>query len=173
MFFKNFSLITLSVLLVGCTSIPDKVTPINQFELNRYLGDWYEIARLDHSFERGLENVTANYSMRDDGGVTVINKGFSAKDGEWSEAKGKAYFVKSEQEGYLKVSFFGPFYGSYIIFGLDKENYNYAFISGPNLSYLWLLARTPTVDQKVIDEFIRESSKIGFNIDNLIFVNQN
>lgn len=150
--------------------MPEKVTPVKEFELNRYLGKWYEIARLDHSFERGLERVTAEYSLRDDGGVAVVNRGFSPDRDEWKVAEGKAYFVNDKNEGYLKVSFFGPFYGSYVIFELDKQNYNYAFISGPDTSYLWLLSRTPRVPQDLIDNFIKRSKDIGFDVNDLIFV---
>ena len=106
----------------------DKQISVSDFEINKYLGKWYEIARLDHSFERGLDKVSAEYSLREDGGIKVVNKGYSNRDKDWSEAEGKAYFVKSKDEGLLKVSFFGPFYGSYIIFELDKENYQYSFV---------------------------------------------
>jgi apolipoprotein D and lipocalin family protein len=150
--------------------MPESVQPITGFELDRYLGKWYEIARLDHSFEKGLSQVTAEYSMRTDGGVLVVNRGFSESKNEWKEAEGKAYFVNSDSEGFLKVSFFGPFYGSYVIFELDHENYQYAFISGPNAKYLWLLSRTPSVGQEVIDKFIEMSSSHGFDTDSLIFV---
>ena len=98
----------LSLLLTGCIGYPEKVKPITGFELNRYVGKWYEIARLDHSFERGLERVTAEYSFREDGGITVKNRGFSNKNGKWNEALGKAFFTGNSSEGYLKVSFFGP-----------------------------------------------------------------
>lgn len=158
----------LAMLISGCTGIPQDITPVTGFELDRYLGKWYEVARLDHSFERGLEQVSAEYSIRDDGGVKVINRGFSAVNGEWREAEGKAYFVRSPDEGYLKVSFFGPFYGSYIIFELDKD-YRYAFVCGPDRSYLWLLARTPAVPKQVMELFITRSKALGFNVDQLIF----
>ncbi|MCL4137228.1 UNVERIFIED_CONTAM: hypothetical protein GTU68_043429 [Idotea baltica] len=131
--------------------MPEAVKPVSEFELNRYLGKWYEIARLDHSFERGLSQITADYSLQDNGRVAVVNRGFSAEEGQWQEAEGKAYFVNSTSEGYLKVSFFGPFYGSYIVFELDKEAYQYAFVSGPNTEYLWLLSRTPTVTPEILD----------------------
>lgn len=140
---KHFLVAGFALLLTGCLGMPDTVQPVEKFELDRYLGKWYEIARLDHSFERGLEQVTAEYSLRDDGGVSVVNRGYSTEKEEWSEAEGKAYFARSPDEGYLKVSFFGPFYGSYVVFELDQENYQYAFVSGPNHEYLWLLARTP------------------------------
>ncbi|MFC1684758.1 lipocalin family protein, partial [Pseudomonadota bacterium] len=132
-----------ALLLTGCLGMPDTVKPVNNFELNRYLGKWHEIARLDHSFERGLEKITAEYSMRDDGGVSVINRGYSVEKDEWKVAEGKAYFVDDEDIGYLKVSFFGPFYGSYVVFEIDQEGYEYAFVSGPDRSYLWLLSRNP------------------------------
>jgi apolipoprotein D and lipocalin family protein len=152
--------------------IPEKVTPVQNFDLERYLGKWYEIARLDHSFERGLKQVTAEYSLRKDGGVSVVNRGFLVDEEEWKEAEGKAYFVGDPEEGYLKVSFFGPFYGSYVIFGLDQEKYQYAFISGPDLSYLWLLSRKPVLESEIIARFTREANRLGFNTDELIFVEQ-
>jgi len=154
----------------GCLGIPEGVRPVDDFDLNSYLGRWYEIARLDHSFERGLSNVTADYALREDGGVKVVNRGFSPSENRWKKVEGKAYFADGTHEGYLKVSFFGPFYGSYVVFDLDKENYQYAFVSGYNQSYLWLLARTPTVDRELIDRFIERSKKLGFDTDELIFV---
>jgi apolipoprotein D and lipocalin family protein len=156
----------------GCMGMPKSVTPVNNFELTRYLGKWYEIARLDHSFERDMVQVFAEYSMREDGGVHVKNKGFSTKTNTWSEIDGKAYFVGKTDEGYLKVSFFGPFYGSYIIFELDKENYQYAFVTGPNTSYLWLLSRTPTIDDELRSRFIQKAGQLGFQTSEIIFVNQ-
>ncbi len=157
-------------LITGCLGMPDKVEPIEDFELNQYLGKWYEVARLDHSFERGLSKVSAEYSIKQDGGVKVLNKGFSEADNEWQEAEGKAYFVNEDSQGYLKVSFFGPFYGSYVIFELEKENYQYAFVSGPNTDYLWLLSRTPTVEPEILEKFIKLSKQRGFNTDELIYV---
>ncbi|GLT18407.1 outer membrane lipoprotein Blc [Vibrio zhanjiangensis] len=167
---KNILIACVLLILSGCLGMPKSVEPVDNFELNRYLGTWYEIARLDHSFERGLSDVTAQYSLRSDGGVSVVNKGYSSKSKEWQEALGKAFFVDSPSEGYLKVSFFGPFYGSYVVFELDKENYSYAFISGPDHDYLWLLSRTPTISQTVIDKFERMSKQRGFDINNLIYV---
>lgn len=158
-----------SLLLSGCLGMPKAVEPVEQFELNNYLGKWYEIARLDHSFERGLSQVTADYSLRSDGGVRVINRGFSAENNEWKEAVGKSYFVDSISEGYLKVSFFGPFYGSYVVFELE-ENYQYAFISGPSTDYLWLLSRTPTIEASVIEKFESMSKARGFNTNDIIYV---
>jgi len=159
-------------ILSGCVGIPEGIKPVENFQLDRYLGQWHEIARLDHSFERGLSKVTADYSLREDGGINVVNRGFSADNNAWQEAQGKAYFVNNTDKGHLKVSFFGPFYGSYIVFELDTVGYQYAFISGPDKDYLWLLARTPTVKPEVIDKFISMSKSIGFDTSALIFVNQ-
>ena len=169
---RKYLILLFSFLFSGCVTVPKGVQPVDGFDLSRYLGKWYEIARLDHSFERGLDKVTAEYSRRDDGGVKVLNRGFSIKDNKWKEAEGKAYFVKDPTDGFLKVSFFGPFYGSYVVFELDKEKYQYAFISGPDTSYLWFLSRTPTVSRELIDRFIKKAKEIGFNTDNIIFVNQ-
>lgn len=166
---------TLLILLVGaltaCTGIPEGVEPVDDFALPRYLGKWYEIARLDHSFERGLSKVTAEYSLRDDGGVRVINRGYSSAKGEWEQAEGKAYFVGDPDLGHLKVSFFGPFYGSYVIFELD-DDYRYSMISGPDRSYLWLLSRTPEVDDALKQRFVKKARALGFDADALIFVDQ-
>jgi apolipoprotein D and lipocalin family protein len=170
---RLLSIISLSILLSGCLSIPQNVKPVDGFELNKYLGKWYEIARLDHSFERGLDNVTAEYFLRDDGGVKVINKGFLATENKWKEAEGKAYFVRDPQQGYLKVSFFGPFYGAYVVFELDKEAYQYTFVTSYDKSYLWLLARTPTVSDALLDQFVQRAAELGFETDKLIFPKQN
>ncbi|MCH9638326.1 MAG: lipocalin family protein [Betaproteobacteria bacterium] len=170
---RTFLLLFLSLILIGCIGVPKGVVPVKNFDETKYLGKWYEIARLDHSFERGLSRVTAEYELRSDGGIKVVNRGFSVAENRWKEADGKAYFVKASNEGYLKVSFFGPFYGSYIVFDLDKENYQYAFVSGQNTSYLWLLSRTPTISKEVIERFITKSKALGFDTNSLIFVEQN
>ena len=143
---------------------------IEGFELDRYLGTWYEIARLDHSFERGLTNVTANYGMREDGGVRVLNRGFDAEKNAWDEAEGKAYFVEGPDKGYLKVSFFWLFYGSYVVFELDHEQYQYALVSGPDKSYLWILSRTPEMKKDLKDKLIAKATALGFDTGKLIFV---
>ncbi|MCE0557716.1 lipocalin family protein [Motilimonas sp. E26] len=161
-----------ALLLNACTGLPAGITPVTPFSSERYLGTWYEIARLDHSFERGLNQVSATYSMREDGGIKVLNKGFNTAEQTWQEAEGKAYFVRDDNEGYLKVSFFGPFYGAYVVFDLDQENYQYSFIAGNNRDYLWLLSRTPTVTDAVKQDFIQQAKALGFNTDALIFVEQ-
>ncbi|MFD1008582.1 MULTISPECIES: lipocalin family protein [Oceanisphaera] len=156
-------------LLAGCTGMPEGVTPVKNFDSERYLGTWYEIARLDHSFEQGLEQVSAEYQQRDDGGLRVINRGIDAQSGEQKEAQGKAYFVNGEQEGHLKVSFFGPFYSSYVVFELG-DNYEYAFISGYNHDYLWLLARQSEVSPQLKTQFVARAKALGFATEDLIWV---
>jgi apolipoprotein D and lipocalin family protein len=156
--------------LAGCTGVPEGVEPITGFELERYLGTWYEVARLDHRFERGLSEVTASYSLREEGGVQVVNRGFNAAKGEWKEADGKAFFIEEPDVGRLKVSFFGPFYGAYNIIELDKENYEYSMITGPNRSYLWILARTPALDPATLERLVARAAELGFATDELIFV---
>ena len=161
-----FSLLTLT----GCYGYPKTVTPVQGFDLDRYSGRWYEIARLDHSFERGMDKVTADYRILENGSVEVINRGYLSESDTWKQAVGKAKFASESDEGYLKVSFFGPFYGSYVVFGLDMENYQYAFVCGPSDSYLWLLARSPEIDEKIREHFITSAAAAGFNTENLIFV---
>lgn len=161
----------LAVVLSGCTGMPEGVTPVTHFDADRYLGTWYEIARLDHSFERGLEQVTAEYQLRDDGGIRVLNRGVDTKNGDHKEAEGKAYFVNSPTEAHLKVSFFGPFYGSYVVFELD-DTYQYAFVAGYNHDYLWLLSRTPTISPELKAQFEEKAKALGFATEQLIWVKQ-
>ena len=160
----------LAALTVACTGAPDGVETVSGFDLNRYLGTWYEIARLDHSFERGLSNITASYSLRDDGGVKVINRGYNDKKERWNEAEGKAYFVGDEDVGQLKVSFFGPFYGGYNIIELDEGGYQYSMVAGPNRSYLWILSRTPDLEGAIFERLVARARELGFPTDELIIV---
>ena len=138
--------IALSFTLIACKAPtpPKGVQPITNFDANRYLGKWYEIARLENRFERGLEQVSATYGKRNDGGIRVLNRGYDPTKNKWSESEGKAYFTGDTKTAALKVSFFGPFYGGYNVIKLDDE-YKYALVSGPNREYLWILARTPTM----------------------------
>ncbi len=158
-------------LFAGCTGIPEQVEPIRNFDAQRYLGTWYEIARLDHSFERGLSHVSAEYSPREGGGIRVLNRGYKASKGRWKDAEGKAYSVGDPQLGHLKVSFFGPFYASYVIFDLDP-GYRTAFVSGNTHGYLWLLSRTPTIDDETRARFLTMAKARGFDTASLIWVDQ-
>jgi apolipoprotein D and lipocalin family protein len=168
--FRTSLLVFTALAVTACTGLPKGASAVSGFDLDRYLGTWYEIARLDHRFERGLTNVSANYSLRDDGGVRVVNRGFSAEKGQWNEAVGKAYFVDTPDVGRLKVSFFGPFYGGYNILELDSENYEYALVAGPDRSYLWILARSPDLSEAVVQSLVAKAKELGFATDELIFV---
>ena len=166
---RGFALLALCTLAAGCQGIPEGATAVEDFELERYLGTWYEIARLDHRFERGLSRVQARYSLREDGGVRVVNRGFDENKGQWSEAEGKAYFVGDADVGRLEVSFFGPFYGAYNIVELDHENYRYAMVTGPNTRYLWILARDRQLEPAILDRLVAEADALGFPVEELIF----
>lgn len=159
-----------AVILTGCAGLPDTIEPVTGFELERYLGKWYEIARLDHRFERGLEQVTATYSRNEDGTVNVANRGYETEEARWRDAVGNARFADSPQVGHLEVSFFGPFYGPYVIFELD-DDYQWAYVTSSE-NALWLLARTPQVDQARIDAFVESAAAAGYATDELIFVRQ-
>lgn len=165
--------ISLLMILAGCSGKVDpRFVPVQDFDLSRYLGTWYEIARLDHSFERGLVKVTAEYSMRDDGKVRVLNRGYNLGKNEWKKAEGKAKFKGDRETGWLKVSFFGPFYADYIVLDLDREGYSYALVSGPNTSYLWILSRTPELGEGIVEKLKERAESVGFNTGDLIFVEQ-
>lgn len=161
------------VFLANCTDIPEGLHAIDDFDVNRYVGTWYEIARLDNRFEKGLERISATYELRDDGGINVINKGWKSETNEWSQVEGKGYFIDKATEGRLKVSFFGPFYGGYNIIDLDKKNYSYALVTGPDKSYLWILSKTKQLPEQTLTTLIEKSKALGFATDRLIFVKQN
>lgn len=165
-------LIAMTLLISACsTTLDADVVPVSNFEADRYLGKWYEIARIENRFEKGLSQVTAEYSRRDDGGIKVVNRGFEAEDNEWDEANGKAFFVDDLDIGHLKVSFFGPFYGPYVVFELDPD-YRYSFVTNHNKKYLWLLSRTPEVSEDVKARFMNRINEMGFKTDKLIWVEQ-
>jgi apolipoprotein D and lipocalin family protein len=165
----RYGLVALCLFLAACTGVPEGVEPVTDFDQSRYLGQWYEIARLDHSFERGLDQVTATYRLNADGSIAVLNRGFDAEQGEWREAEGVARFVQSPDIAHLKVSFFGPFYGSYIVFELG-EDYDYAFVSGFNRDYLWLLARTPEVSAALHEHFLETITELAFDPAGLVWL---
>lgn len=158
-----------SLFLSGCVSIPEGVETVDGFELDRYLGTWHEVARLDHSFERGLVSVTADYSLRADGGVKVLNRGFDPAKNKWKEAEGRAYFTGDKKAGRLKVSFFRPFYGGYNIVELEKAGYTYSLVAGPSRSYLWILARTPELPPAVLEKLVARAAALGFDTGALIY----
>lgn len=161
----------LIALLAGCVGIPDGTRAVEPFSLDRYLGRWYEIARLDHRFERGLDCVSATYSKRDDGGVRVVNRGVDLSKGEASEAVGKAYFVAGEDTARFKVSFFGPFYAGYNVLALD-DDYTTAVIGGSNRGYLWILARQPELPKTERAALVNKARAMGFDTQDLVYPKQ-
>lgn len=170
LFFSGLAALV-ALFVAGCTSVPKGVSPVQNFELEKYLGTWYEIARFDHRFERGLNYVTAKYQLNDDGSVSVVNRGKDRDSGEWERAEGIAKFVDNENIGHLKVSFFGPFYSSYVIIELD-ENYQYSLVTGPDRDYLWILSRTPSLDHDVLNLLVSKARELGYATEQLIYVQQ-
>ena len=156
--------------LSSCTAIPSGIQPIDNFKPNDYMGLWYEIARIDNSFERGLSKVTANYSLNPDGTIKVVNKGYDAAEQQWQQAQGKAKFVQQNNIAHLKVSFFGPFYASYIVVDSDETHSEYAIVSGHNRNYLWLLARQPEVSNSIKNSFEQFMQQQAYPSKDLIWV---
>jgi apolipoprotein D and lipocalin family protein len=158
-------------LLAGCLAVevPPGIEPVTGFQAERYMGRWYEIARLDHRFERGMEQVTAEYALQPDGTVEVVNRGYRKDKDEWSEARGKARFLGSPDVAALKVSFFGPFYGGYNVVDLDP-GYQHALIAGPDRSYLWILSRTPDPPAATVERLVAKAAALGFDTGALVYV---
>ena len=170
---KAGMIIVMISILLSCTGVPDGLEPVKDFELERYLGKWYEIARMDHSFERGMNNVSATYSVAESGDITVVNRGFKPKEEKWKSITGKARSAGDENLGSLEVSFFGPFYGSYNIIALDMQNYNYALVVGPSRSYFWILSRERTMNRALLDDLLSKAAAMGIDTEKLIMVEQN
>jgi len=164
--------LTMALFILGCTGVPKGLKPIAGFEVNRYLGKWYEVVRLDHRFERGLSDVSATYTQQDDGTISVINRGFSEESGEWKGVRGTACFRGDPTVGSLKVTFVWPFYGGYHIIALDKDRYGHAMGTGPSRSYLWILSRRKDMDKATLDGLVRQAAELGFATDGLIYVPQ-
>lgn len=162
-----------SILLINsCVSIPKTAAAVTNFDANRYLGKWYEIARIDFRFEKNMNNTTAQYSMNPDGSIKVVNRGFKYTVNEWKEAVGKAKFVESPDIARLKVSFFGPFYAGYNVVELDKD-YKYALVIGNSARYCWILSRTTTIPQNIKTKYLETAKRIGVDTEKLIWVEHN
>jgi apolipoprotein D and lipocalin family protein len=160
------------LLLAGCTGIPRGITVVDNFALDRYLGKWYEIARIDNWFERGIDQATASYTLADDGSVKVVNSGYKVKKREWKTIEGRAVFIDDTRKGALKVSFFGPFYASYNVIALDTQNYSWAVVCGRSRSYLWILSRTPVMERELLDELVQNAGAKGFDTTKIHRVSQ-
>jgi apolipoprotein D and lipocalin family protein len=166
-----FLLITI-VIMIGlscCSTIPEGVTAVKSFDKARYLGKWYEIARIDFKYEKDLDNTTAEYSLNPNGTIKVDNKGYNTKKGEWKQAIGKAKFVGDDSIAMIKVSFFGPFYSGYNVIALDPE-YRYALIAGASFKYLWILSRETSIPDEIKNEYLKIAKDFGYNTSDLIWI---
>ncbi|WP_241623147.1 lipocalin family protein [Rosenbergiella australiborealis] len=161
------------MLLAACQNLtpPKGIKPVTGFTIQKYQGKWFEVARLENRFEKGLTHVTATYQLQQDGTVTVINRGFNPKKGQWSESVGKAKFTGSQDRAALKVSFFGPFYASYNVIALD-DDYQTALVCGPDRSYLWILSRQPHLTPAKRQMLLTKAKQAGFAIDQLLWTDQ-
>ncbi|WP_333852207.1 lipocalin family protein [Epilithonimonas sp.] len=161
------------ILFKSCSSvgIPEKANAIQNFDSEKYLGKWYEIARFDYRFEKNINQVTATYSKNADGTIKVENKGYDYVKNEWKQSTGEAKFVNSENEARLKVSFFKPFWAGYNVVDLD-DDYKYALVAGKNLDYLWILSREKTIPDNIKNRFLEKAKAIGYDTSQLIWVEQ-
>ena len=171
--FTGIAVLTGSLLYMNsCVSIPKGAAAVTQFDSNKYLGKWYEIARLDFTFEKNLNNTTADYSLNEDHSIQVVNRGYDYIKKEWKEAIGKAKFTASPDVGRLKVSFFGPFYSGYNVVELD-DDYQYALVVGKSPKYCWILSREKTIPDAIKEKYVQKAGEIGVNTDNLVWVEHN
>lgn len=171
---RRLALLALGVLgAVACSTAPPQgISPVTPFDIARYAGKWYEIARLDHSFERGLSDVSATYSQQADGSIEVINRGYDDKRKDWRQALGRARFTGDPTRASLKVSFFGPFYGGYHVVALDQERYRWAMVVGPDRDYLWILARDRQLPAALREQLLDRARALGIDVGALIWVTQ-
>lgn len=153
-------------------TIPKNAVPVKPFDLGKYLGTWYEIARFDYYFENKLNNTSAHYSLNSNGTVRVLNRGYNYKTAQWKEAVGKATFVDDTSEARLKVSFFGPLYSGYNVIALDAD-YKYALVAGRNLDYLWLLSREKTMPAAIKEDYLQKAMQLGYDTSKLVWVEHN
>ncbi len=160
----------LSFLTGGKATVPGKAKVIGDFDIKRYAGQWYEIARLDHSFESGLINASATYNLMDNGLIKILNQGYNPEKRMWRKAIGKAKFASRPQIGQLLVSFFGPYFTSYNIIELDKADYNYALVCGSNLTFLWIIARQTSLPENITAQLVEKAKEAGFDTDKLVYV---
>ena len=158
--------------LAACGPKTDLLAPVPDFDIERYAGRWYEIARLPHRFERNLMAVTADYTVNDDGTVAVANRGYNATDGEWRDADGRARFTAGRDVGSLEVSFFGPFYGPYKVIRLERERYDFSVVTSGTFDYFWILSRTPTMVDATLAGLVEFAASVGFDVSKLEYPDQ-
>ena len=173
---RKIALLILTLIIItgfySCSTISKGAVAVETFHKENYLGKWYEIARLDFKYERNLNNTTAEYSLNKNGTIKVDNKGYNTKEKKWTQSIGIAKFVRGENIGMLKVSFFRPFYGGYNVIAIDPE-YKYGLIAGSNLTYLWLLSRDTTLPDGIKKKYLKIAEEIGYTTTDLIWVEHN
>lgn len=162
---KIVFLVFIAGLLTGCSKLTVDNSVVSELDLQRFLGTWYEIARFDHRFEQGMEQTKANYMLRDDGNIDVLNTGI--KNGKPQTAKGKAKLT--DVPAMLRVSFFGSFYSDYRVM-LINSDYMYALIGSWNDKYLWILSRTPQLSDSIKTIILSEAQRRGYDTESLIWV---
>ena len=167
---RHLILSIFALALAGCTGVPQGVTPV-RFEPARYMGEWYSIARLDHSFERGLTNVSATYGLKADGSVSVRNRGFDPSRCAFKEIEGTAQLQGPSDVASLSVSFFPLLSGGYHVIALDPQ-YQWAMVAGPTRGYLWILSRRPVLDAKITARLVEQARGLGFATNELVMVDQ-
>lgn len=158
--------------LFSCSTIPKGVVAVSPFNSEKYLGKWYEIARIDFKYEKDLNNTTAHYSLNANGTIKVVNRGYHTIKNDWNQAVGKAKFVRDENVAMLKVSFFGPFYAGYNVIALDSD-YKYALVGGSKPEYLWILSRETTIPQEIKDNYLKIAKETGYNTGDLLWIEHN
>lgn len=161
-----YKFILILILLAGCSSEKTELSDhrLDSFTLERYLGEWQEVERIDNTFERGLIDVTANYSIDENGRIIVVNKGFNPEKNTYKEARG--YIKSTDKLGWFKVSFFRPFYGDYIVLDIDND-YKHALVGGGSSEYLWILSRDGKISKGLRDKFIKKARAMGYSYDKL------
>ena len=159
------------LVLSACSTprTPEGVQPVTGFDVDRYTGQWHEVARIENSFERGLTQATATYSRSADNTIKVVNRGYDPVRKQWREAEGRAEFVDSPDRAALKMSFFGPFYGGYNVVALD-ENYQWAMVVGSSTDYLWILSRTPTLPWHVREHLMERAQTMGVDVRKILWM---
>ena len=169
---KRYYLLKTIVIMIGlssCSTIPKGVVAVKPFDKGRYLGKWYEIARIDFKYERDLNNTTAEYSLNTNGTIKVDNKGYDTKKEKWQQAIGKAKFVGDDSIAMLKVSFFGPFYSGYNVIAIDPD-YRYALIAGASFQYLWILSRESSIPDEIKNKYVKIAKDFGYNTSDLLWI---
>lgn len=167
---KIKAMVAFSLLFVSsCKS--QELSTVADLNLEQYMGTWYEIARLPNSFEKGLQCITATYTLRPDGRVTVQNRGIKA-DGSESSIKGVAWVPNKNEPAKLKVRFFWPFAGKYWVFYIDPD-YGYALVGEPKRKYLWILSKSNSIESSTLTHLVSIAKASGFDVDRLVMVNQN